>query len=138
MKHTDTALHFLILQFFCFTLHKYSSCHCSFSLKRISSIISVSLLLDQFSLNSFVLLSFLFFRSMLVVSLRRYLFLYTYYNNIIIIKGFACTLLKVQVLKASSFCSSSQVMWNAAVHAEYLHDHGDYGFETGDVRFSWE
>uniref|UniRef100_A0A3B4FJ29 Glutathione reductase, mitochondrial n=1 Tax=Pundamilia nyererei TaxID=303518 RepID=A0A3B4FJ29_9CICH len=38
----------------------------------------------------------------------------------------------------SSFCSSSQVMWNAAVHAEYLHDHGDYGFETGDVRFSWE
>lgn len=75
---------------------------------------------------------------MLVVSLRRYLFLYTYYNNIIIIKGFACTLLKVQVLKASSFCSSSQVMWNAAVHAEYLHDHGDYGFETGDVRFSWE
>lgn len=39
MKHTDTALYFLILQFFCFTLHKYSSCHCSFSLKRISSII---------------------------------------------------------------------------------------------------
>uniref|UniRef100_A0A3P8NKN1 glutathione-disulfide reductase n=1 Tax=Astatotilapia calliptera TaxID=8154 RepID=A0A3P8NKN1_ASTCA len=38
----------------------------------------------------------------------------------------------------SSFCSSSQVMWNAAVHAEYLHDHGDYGFETGDVHFSWE
>lgn len=71
---------------------------------------------------------------MLVVSLRRYLFLYT----LIIIKGFTCTLLKVQVLKASSFYSSSQVMWNAAVHAEYLHDHGDYGFETGDVRFSWE
>lgn len=69
---------------------------------------------------------------MLVVSLRRYLFLYT----LIIIKGF--TLLKVQVLKAGSCCSSSQVMWNAAVHAEYLHDHGDYGFETGDVRFSWE
>ncbi|XP_006803306.1 glutathione reductase, mitochondrial isoform X2 [Neolamprologus brichardi] len=35
-------------------------------------------------------------------------------------------------------CVPKKVMWNAAVHAEYLHDHGDYGFETGDVRFSWE
>ncbi|KAF3838677.1 hypothetical protein F7725_010445 [Dissostichus mawsoni] len=33
---------------------------------------------------------------------------------------------------------SSQVMWNAAVHAEYLHDHSDYGFEVGNVSFSWE
>uniref|UniRef100_A0AAQ5XHY9 glutathione-disulfide reductase n=1 Tax=Amphiprion ocellaris TaxID=80972 RepID=A0AAQ5XHY9_AMPOC len=30
------------------------------------------------------------------------------------------------------------VMWNAAVHAEYLHDHSDYGFDVGNVRFSWE
>ena len=29
-------------------------------------------------------------------------------------------------------------MWNAAVHAEYLHDHSDYGFDVGNVRFSWE
>lgn len=35
-------------------------------------------------------------------------------------------------------CSLLQVMWNAAVHAEYLHDHSDYGFEVGNVRFSWE
>ncbi|KAM9741960.1 glutathione reductase, mitochondrial isoform 1-T1 [Menidia menidia] len=35
-------------------------------------------------------------------------------------------------------CVPKKVMWNAAVHAEYLHDHSDYGFETGNVRFSWE
>uniref|UniRef100_A0A3P9JEI2 Glutathione reductase, mitochondrial n=1 Tax=Oryzias latipes TaxID=8090 RepID=A0A3P9JEI2_ORYLA len=35
-------------------------------------------------------------------------------------------------------CVPKKVMWNAAVHAEYLHDHCDYGFETGSVRFSWE
>uniref|UniRef100_A0A674MWG6 Glutathione reductase, mitochondrial n=1 Tax=Takifugu rubripes TaxID=31033 RepID=A0A674MWG6_TAKRU len=35
-------------------------------------------------------------------------------------------------------CVPKKVMWNAAVHAEYLHDHSDYGFEVGNVRFSWE
>lgn len=30
-----------------------------------------------------------------------------------------------------------QVMWNAAVHAEFIHDHPDYGFETSGVRFNW-
>uniref|UniRef100_A0A665WML2 Glutathione reductase n=1 Tax=Echeneis naucrates TaxID=173247 RepID=A0A665WML2_ECHNA len=35
-------------------------------------------------------------------------------------------------------CVPKKVMWNAAVHAEYLHDHSDYGFDTGNVRFSWE
>ncbi|KAF6726330.1 Glutathione reductase, mitochondrial [Oryzias melastigma] len=35
-------------------------------------------------------------------------------------------------------CVPKKVMWNAAVHAEYLHDHCDYGFETTSVRFSWE
>ncbi|XP_063732362.1 glutathione reductase, mitochondrial isoform X1 [Eleginops maclovinus] len=35
-------------------------------------------------------------------------------------------------------CVPKKVMWNAAVHAEYLHDHGDYGFDVGNVRFSWE
>nr|XP_057932626.1 glutathione reductase, mitochondrial isoform X2 [Doryrhamphus excisus]XP_057932627.1 glutathione reductase, mitochondrial isoform X2 [Doryrhamphus excisus] len=35
-------------------------------------------------------------------------------------------------------CVPKKVMWNAAVHAEYLHDHADYGFEVGSVRFSWE
>uniref|UniRef100_A0A8C6UMS1 Glutathione reductase n=1 Tax=Neogobius melanostomus TaxID=47308 RepID=A0A8C6UMS1_9GOBI len=35
-------------------------------------------------------------------------------------------------------CVPKKVMWNAAVHAEYLHDHNDYGFEVGQVHFSWE
>uniref|UniRef100_A0A8C3A4I4 Glutathione reductase n=1 Tax=Cyclopterus lumpus TaxID=8103 RepID=A0A8C3A4I4_CYCLU len=35
-------------------------------------------------------------------------------------------------------CVPKKVMWNAAVHAEYLHDHSDYGFDVGHVRFSWE
>uniref|UniRef100_A0A672ILA1 Glutathione reductase, mitochondrial n=1 Tax=Salarias fasciatus TaxID=181472 RepID=A0A672ILA1_SALFA len=35
-------------------------------------------------------------------------------------------------------CVPKKVMWNAAVHAEYLHDHGDYGFDAGNARFSWE
>ncbi|XP_069026509.1 glutathione reductase, mitochondrial isoform X1 [Embiotoca jacksoni] len=35
-------------------------------------------------------------------------------------------------------CVPKKVMWNAAVHAEYLHDHSDYGFDAGNVRFSWE
>ncbi|KAK5896769.1 hypothetical protein CesoFtcFv8_009897 [Champsocephalus esox] len=35
-------------------------------------------------------------------------------------------------------CVPKKVMWNAAVHAEYLHDHSDYGFEVGNVHFSWE
>ncbi|NXA25600.1 GSHR protein, partial [Ibidorhyncha struthersii] len=30
-----------------------------------------------------------------------------------------------------------QVMWNAAVHAEFIHDHSDYGFETPSVKFNW-
>ncbi|KAM3867349.1 glutathione reductase, mitochondrial [Diretmus argenteus] len=35
-------------------------------------------------------------------------------------------------------CVPKKVMWNAAVHAEYLHDHSDYGFDAGHVHFSWE
>uniref|UniRef100_A0A3P9PF04 Glutathione reductase n=1 Tax=Poecilia reticulata TaxID=8081 RepID=A0A3P9PF04_POERE len=35
-------------------------------------------------------------------------------------------------------CVPKKVMWNAAVHAEYLHDHSDYGFATEKVNFSWE
>ncbi|TNN73054.1 Glutathione reductase, mitochondrial [Liparis tanakae] len=35
-------------------------------------------------------------------------------------------------------CVPKKVMWNAAVHAEYLHDHSDYGFDVGHVRFNWE
>uniref|UniRef100_A0A667X1X9 Glutathione reductase, mitochondrial n=1 Tax=Myripristis murdjan TaxID=586833 RepID=A0A667X1X9_9TELE len=35
-------------------------------------------------------------------------------------------------------CVPKKVMWNAAVHAEYLHDHADYGFEAGHAHFSWE
>uniref|UniRef100_A0A3B3VYI6 glutathione-disulfide reductase n=1 Tax=Poecilia latipinna TaxID=48699 RepID=A0A3B3VYI6_9TELE len=35
-------------------------------------------------------------------------------------------------------CVPKKVMWNAAVHAEYLHDHSDYGFAIEKVNFSWE
>ena len=28
-------------------------------------------------------------------------------------------------------------MYNAAVHAEYLHDHSDYGFENAHADFNW-
>ncbi|KAJ3587287.1 hypothetical protein NHX12_010885 [Muraenolepis orangiensis] len=35
-------------------------------------------------------------------------------------------------------CVPKKVMWNAAVHAEYLHDHSDYGFEVGRTNFHWE
>ncbi|KFP25633.1 hypothetical protein N325_08797, partial [Colius striatus] len=34
-------------------------------------------------------------------------------------------------------CVPKKVMWNAAVHAEFVHDHADYGFEAPDVRFNW-
>uniref|UniRef100_A0A8C5BUS2 Glutathione-disulfide reductase n=1 Tax=Gadus morhua TaxID=8049 RepID=A0A8C5BUS2_GADMO len=34
-------------------------------------------------------------------------------------------------------CVPKKVMWNAAVHAEYLHDHSDYGFEVGHLNFNW-
>ncbi|XP_056456214.1 glutathione reductase, mitochondrial isoform X1 [Gadus chalcogrammus] len=34
-------------------------------------------------------------------------------------------------------CVPKKVMWNAAVHAEYLHDHSDYGFEVGHSNFNW-
>ncbi|MBN3321106.1 GSHR protein, partial [Atractosteus spatula] len=34
-------------------------------------------------------------------------------------------------------CVPKKVMWNTAVHAEYLHDHADYGFQGSDFTFSW-
>ncbi|NXF82116.1 GSHR protein, partial [Sclerurus mexicanus] len=34
-------------------------------------------------------------------------------------------------------CVPKKVMWNTAVHAEFIHDHADYGFETPSVKFSW-
>jgi len=34
-------------------------------------------------------------------------------------------------------CVPKKVMYNAAVHAEYLHDHLDYGFNTTINSFSW-
>uniref|UniRef100_A0AAY5JYU4 Glutathione reductase, mitochondrial n=1 Tax=Esox lucius TaxID=8010 RepID=A0AAY5JYU4_ESOLU len=35
-------------------------------------------------------------------------------------------------------CVPKKVMWNTAVHAEFLHDHSDYGFDIGNVQFNWE
>lgn len=34
-------------------------------------------------------------------------------------------------------CVPKKVMWNTAVHAEFIHDHPDYGFEIPGVRFNW-
>ncbi|XP_064415496.1 glutathione reductase, mitochondrial isoform X1 [Latimeria chalumnae] len=34
-------------------------------------------------------------------------------------------------------CVPKKVMWNTAVHAEYIHDQADYGFQTSDVKFNW-
>uniref|UniRef100_A0A8D2JHS7 Glutathione reductase n=2 Tax=Varanus komodoensis TaxID=61221 RepID=A0A8D2JHS7_VARKO len=34
-------------------------------------------------------------------------------------------------------CVPKKVMWNTAVHSEFLHDHADYGFEISDVKFKW-
>ncbi|KAL7988525.1 hypothetical protein Chor_007444 [Crotalus horridus] len=30
------------------------------------------------------------------------------------------------------------VMWNTAVHYEFIHDHVDYGFKIADVKFNWK
>ncbi|XP_030335320.1 glutathione reductase, mitochondrial isoform X8 [Strigops habroptila] len=34
-------------------------------------------------------------------------------------------------------CVPKKVMWNAAVHMEFIHDHADYGFETPSIKFNW-
>ncbi|KAG9330376.1 hypothetical protein JZ751_025568 [Albula glossodonta] len=34
-------------------------------------------------------------------------------------------------------CVPKKVMWNTAVHAEFLHDQADYGFKGGHAHFSW-
>ncbi|NWV82725.1 GSHR protein, partial [Dasyornis broadbenti] len=34
-------------------------------------------------------------------------------------------------------CVPKKVMWNTAVHAEFVHDHADYGFETPGIKFHW-
>lgn len=35
-------------------------------------------------------------------------------------------------------CVPKKVMWNASSHAEFLHDHADYGFEGACACFSWQ
>uniref|UniRef100_A0A8C9RCI1 Glutathione reductase n=1 Tax=Scleropages formosus TaxID=113540 RepID=A0A8C9RCI1_SCLFO len=35
-------------------------------------------------------------------------------------------------------CVPKKVMWNTAVHAEYLSDQADYGFLGGNAQFSWQ
>uniref|UniRef100_F7H258 Glutathione reductase, mitochondrial n=1 Tax=Callithrix jacchus TaxID=9483 RepID=F7H258_CALJA len=34
-------------------------------------------------------------------------------------------------------CVPKKVMWNTAVHSEFLHDHGDYGFSSCEGKFNW-
>uniref|UniRef100_A0A8C6BBE0 Glutathione reductase, mitochondrial n=1 Tax=Monodon monoceros TaxID=40151 RepID=A0A8C6BBE0_MONMO len=34
-------------------------------------------------------------------------------------------------------CVPKKVMWNTAVHSEFMHDHVDYGFQSCEGKFSW-
>lgn len=34
-------------------------------------------------------------------------------------------------------CVPKKVMWNTAVHSEFIHDHVDYGFQSCDSKFNW-
>nr|XP_056704909.1 glutathione reductase, mitochondrial [Euleptes europaea] len=34
-------------------------------------------------------------------------------------------------------CVPKKVMWNTAVHTEFIHDHADYGFQVANVKFNW-
>uniref|UniRef100_A0A8C3WRH1 Glutathione reductase, mitochondrial n=1 Tax=Catagonus wagneri TaxID=51154 RepID=A0A8C3WRH1_9CETA len=34
-------------------------------------------------------------------------------------------------------CVPKKVMWNTAVHSEFMHDHVDYGFQTCESKFNW-
>ncbi|XP_075717961.1 glutathione reductase, mitochondrial [Rhinoderma darwinii] len=35
-------------------------------------------------------------------------------------------------------CVPKKIMWNAAIHSEYIHDHEDYGFQNSHVKFTWK
>ncbi|XP_030622066.1 glutathione reductase, mitochondrial [Chanos chanos] len=35
-------------------------------------------------------------------------------------------------------CVPKKVMWNTSLHAEFLHDHADYGFEGAQAHFKWQ
>ncbi|XP_063775524.1 glutathione reductase, mitochondrial [Pseudophryne corroboree] len=35
-------------------------------------------------------------------------------------------------------CVPKKIMWNAAIHSEYIHDHEDYGFHAPEVKFTWK
>ncbi|XP_045142821.1 glutathione reductase, mitochondrial, partial [Echinops telfairi] len=34
-------------------------------------------------------------------------------------------------------CVPKKVMWNTAVHSEFMHDHADYGFQSCESKFNW-
>ncbi|XP_006834560.1 PREDICTED: glutathione reductase, mitochondrial isoform X4 [Chrysochloris asiatica] len=34
-------------------------------------------------------------------------------------------------------CVPKKVMWNTAVHSEFMHDHVDYGFQSCESKFNW-
>ncbi|VTJ83443.1 Hypothetical predicted protein [Marmota monax] len=34
-------------------------------------------------------------------------------------------------------CVPKKVMWNTAVHSEFMHDHVDYGFQNCESKFNW-
>ncbi|XP_061491988.1 glutathione reductase, mitochondrial isoform X2 [Rhineura floridana] len=44
---------------------------------------------------------------------------------------------KTEVLWVNVGCVPKKVMWNTAVHSEFIHDHVDYGFQGADVKFNW-
>ncbi|XP_036155088.1 glutathione reductase, mitochondrial isoform X3 [Myotis myotis] len=34
-------------------------------------------------------------------------------------------------------CVPKKIMWNTAVHSEFMHDHDDYGFQSCNGKFNW-
>uniref|UniRef100_A0A8C2TDK0 glutathione-disulfide reductase n=1 Tax=Coturnix japonica TaxID=93934 RepID=A0A8C2TDK0_COTJA len=51
--------------------------------------------------------------------------------------GARVALVEPRRLGGTCVSRAGQVMWNAAMHAELIHDHPDYGFEIPGVRFNW-
>jgi len=41
------------------------------------------------------------------------------------------------MLQVNVGCVPKKVMYNAAVHSEFIHDHRDYGFNVAFNSFNW-
>ena len=51
---------------------------------------------------------------------------------LVLISNLFCGLLQVNV-----GCVPKKVMFNTAMHAEFIHDHKDYGFDVEFKSFNW-